>query len=165
VMNFLVYFEDVLRLLIYLIIRISTSTYAYTHKHTHSHTHFLIHFHSHLTPHPTTSPPPNTETRWKFIYYSALDAKVTHDVFTGISAELAKNKKNMDWVVNNKILGKMNNFYDKYFRDFGELLTDMEKNGIMLDNKHLEEAEIRAKEERSQMLQVRIIIIIKILIK
>jgi hypothetical protein len=79
---------------------------------------------------------------------------VTHDVFMGISAELTKNNRNMDWVVNNRVLGKMNNFYDKYFRDFGELLTDMEKNGIMLDNRHLEEAEVRAKEERAQMLQV-----------
>ena len=61
----------------------------------------------------------------------------------------------MDWIVNNQNLGKMSKFYNRYFRDFGELLTDMEKNGIMLDNQHLVDAEIRAKEERALMLKVR----------
>ena len=61
----------------------------------------------------------------------------------------------MDWIVNGQSLGKMSNFYNRYFRDFGELLTDMEKNGIMLDNQHLVEAEVRAKEERALMLKVR----------
>ena len=61
----------------------------------------------------------------------------------------------MDWIVNNNKLGKMSKFYDKYFRDFGELLTDMERNGILLDDKHLKDAEIRATEERAKMLKVR----------
>ena len=60
----------------------------------------------------------------------------------------------MDWIVNDKKLGKMSSFYNKYFRDFGELLTDMERNGILLDDKHLQDAEIRATEERAQMLKV-----------
>lgn len=38
------------------------------------------------------------------------------------------------------------------FVDFGEVLTDMERNGIMVDTKgHLKEAEIRAREEREKM--------------
>ena len=63
----------------------------------------------------------------------------------------------MDWIVNDIKLGKMSQFYNRYFRDFGELLTDMEKNGIMLDNQHLVEAEVRAKEERAHMLKVQYI--------
>ena len=54
----------------------------------------------------------------------------------------------------------MSKFYDKYFRDFGELLTDMERNGIMLDNDHLRDAEIRAKEERALMVQVRYVYVL-----
>lgn len=61
----------------------------------------------------------------------------------------------MSWMVNGENKGKMSKFYDKYFRDFGELLTDMERNGIMLDNDHLRDAEVRAKEERALMVQVR----------
>ena len=65
--------------------------------------------------------------------------------------------KNMEWIVNDQNLGNMSKFYNRYFRDFGELLTDMEKNGIMLDNQHLVDAEVRAKEERARMLKVRYI--------
>ena len=98
-----------------------------------------------------------TETRQKFIEYSAKDAITTSNVFWALFGKLNKSEKdkNMDWIVNGQNLGKMSKFYNRYFRDFGELLTDMEKNGIMLDNQHLVEAEVRAKEERALMVKVR----------
>lgn len=41
--------------------------------------------------------------------------------------------------------GNMYDFYDTYFRRFGELLTDMEAVGIKVDRQHLVEAEERAR--------------------
>lgn len=36
----------------------------------------------------------------------------------------------MTWEVNGKIIGNMYEYYMKYMCEFGELLTDMERNGI-----------------------------------
>ena len=118
------------------------SLHLLTNTHTHTHTHTLL---------------THTETRQKFIEYSAKDAITTLNVFWALFKKLnvSGKDKNMDWIVNDKNLGKMSKFYNRYFRDFGELLTDMEKNGIMLDNQHLVDAEVRAKEERAHMLKVR----------
>lgn len=49
----------------------------------------------------------------------------------------------------------MLDYYNKYLVDFGNLLTDMERNGIMVDTKgHLKDAEVRAREERAKMEKI-----------
>ena len=79
----------------------------------------------------------------------------------------------MNWIVNGKSIGTMYDFYYKYLVDFGDLLTELEKNGIKgkvhcnicsyyfnfkidkVDTKnHLKLAESKAREEKLQMEQL-----------
>ena len=94
-------------------------------------------------------------SRDKWIEYSAKDAVATwyvHDVLVKALLELP-------WEVNfdptrgetGKIVGNMYDFYIEYLRDFGELLTEMERNGIKLNTESLKSAEKRAREERDAM--------------
>jgi len=75
-------------------------------------------------------------TREKWIEYSARDAVATWWVREKIVHELKK----MPWIVADVSLTEkygpkpnMYDFYMCYLKDFGELLTDMERNGIKLD--------------------------------
>lgn len=86
--------------------------------------------------------------RADWIEYSARDAVATWWVRHEIELQLKK----MPWVVDGKRLGNLYDFYQMYLKDFGELLTDMESNGIRVDTEnHLRQAEIRAREERATM--------------
>lgn len=86
--------------------------------------------------------------RPRWIDYSARDAAATWHVMK----ELEKQLKMMPWVVNNRVLGNMLDFYSRYVAPFGQLLTDMEANGIRVDTQgHLKDAEFRAREERQRM--------------
>lgn len=71
----------------------------------------------------------NPNTRDKWIEYSARDAFATYGIYKALQGKLRK----IDWVVDDKRLGSMFEFYKLYWRDFGELLTDMERNGIKVD--------------------------------
>lgn len=89
--------------------------------------------------------------REKWIEYSARDAVATwwlHDA-------LVERLKLMPWIVQhrpNEKIGSMFDFYQSYLKDFGQLLTDMEHNGIKVDTKnHLRKAEFAAREERDKM--------------
>ena len=78
--------------------------------------------------------------RDKWIEYSAKDAAATWYVRKMLEKELNA----MPWMVDNRKMGTMLEFYSEYFIDFGEVLTDMERNGIRIDTqKHLKEAEAR----------------------
>jgi hypothetical protein len=89
-------------------------------------------------------------TREKWIEYSAKDALATWMVYERLKANLTE----MPWVIDKKKLGTMLEFYREYLADFGELLTDMERNGIKVDTEvHLKEAEIRAREDRDRMVK------------
>lgn len=86
--------------------------------------------------------------RDEWIVYSAKDAVATWQVYQVLKLKLQE----MEWVADSKRLGNMYDFYSKYLRNFGELLTDMERVGIMVDTKgHLREAELRAHSERREM--------------
>jgi hypothetical protein len=86
-------------------------------------------------------------SRNSWIDYSARDAVATWWVRKRLEEKLEK----MPWVVDGKTLGNMYDFYSKYLRDFGELLTDMERNGIKVDTQHhLRQAEIQARYERDK---------------
>jgi hypothetical protein len=90
----------------------------------------------------------NTQFRHDWIDYSARDALATW----WVRHELENQLKKMPWVIDGELKGTMYDFYHQYWRDFGELLTDMERNGIKVDTKHhLHQAEIRAREERQRM--------------
>lgn len=97
----------------------------------------------------------NAATRDRWIEYSARDAVATWWVRQKITNELKK----MPWQVAGASLPhvqgerpNMYHFYMNYLKDFGELLTDMERNGIKLDTTgHLKEAEVKAREERTKM--------------
>jgi len=87
----------------------------------------------------------NPEHRDKWIEYSAKDAIATW----WVRHELEVKLRRQDWIVDGKKLGNMYEFYDRYLKDFGELLTEMEKNGILVDTDvHLHQAEMRAREDR-----------------
>lgn len=89
----------------------------------------------------------NPALRNSWIDYSARDAVATWWVRKRLEEKLEK----MPWVVDGKALGSMYDFYQRYLRDFGELLTDMERNGIKVDTqKHLRNAEIQARQERDK---------------
>jgi DNA polymerase-1 len=91
----------------------------------------------------------NLDSRDRWIQYSARDAIATWCVWSNIKNTLM----NMEWRGPNfKVHGNMYDFYLKYLLDFGECLTDMERNGIKVDTeKHLKEAEKRAIEDRNRM--------------
>ena len=71
----------------------------------------------------------NPDTREKWIEYSARDAFATYGIYKALQRKL----RGIDWVVDGQKLGSMFEFYKAYWRDFGELLTDMERNGIKVD--------------------------------
>jgi len=88
------------------------------------------------------------EFRDAWIQYSARDAIATWWVREEIESRL----KRMPWVVDGRTLGNLSEFYHMYLKDFGELLTDMESNGIKVDTQgHLRRAEALAREERKKM--------------
>ena len=93
----------------------------------------------------------NPELRQKWIEYSARDAVATWWLRFELENELVAK----EWRVDGKKLGTLYDFYMEYMVDFGELLTDMERNGIKLDTEvHLKEAERRAREERVKMEEI-----------
>lgn len=100
----------------------------------------------------------NPETREKWIEYSARDAVATWWLHDALRTRLQR----MPWIVHThdkavqqqqqQQQGTMFDFYQRYWRDFGELLTDMEAVGIKVDTEnHLRQAEIRAREARNEM--------------
>lgn len=93
----------------------------------------------------------NPEYRDKWIEYSARDAVATWFVHEKLSSML----KLVAWKIDSKWKGTMLEFYERYMVDFGELLTDMERNGILVDTKgHLKEAEKKAREEKLKMEEI-----------
>jgi DNA polymerase-1 len=93
----------------------------------------------------------NPATREKWITYSARDAIATWWLYN----ELLQKLKKMPWIINNKQLGDMSQFYGRYLAPFGELLTELEKIGIKLDTDgHLKTAEKKAMEDKDAMLQM-----------
>lgn len=97
----------------------------------------------------------DTRTRDRWIEYSARDAVATWWVREKVTTELKKMPWNVGGVTLPYVRGEkpnMYHFYMNYLKDFGELLTDMERNGIKLDTAvHLKQAEAAARLERQRM--------------
>lgn len=87
------------------------------------------------------------ERRCKWISYSAYDAKATWQLSQALQAKLKIMKCEMDPALQPLEMGRCRNMWEMYkdfWRPFGELLTDMEKEGMMVNREHLAEAQKRA---------------------
>ncbi|XVF70588.1 hypothetical protein PTKIN_Ptkin11bG0174700 [Pterospermum kingtungense] len=86
------------------------------------------------------------EERKLWICYSALDAISTLRLYDSLKNKLSS----MSWVFDDKpVSGKsMFHFYEEYWRPFGELLVNMEREGMLVDRTYLAQLEKVAKAEQ-----------------
>ncbi|XP_019055571.1 PREDICTED: DNA polymerase I A, chloroplastic/mitochondrial-like isoform X2 [Nelumbo nucifera] len=84
------------------------------------------------------------EERIPWIFYSTLDSISTLKLFESLKIKL----KNMEWVLDGVKRGTMYDFYEEYWRPFGELLVKMETEGMLVDRAYLAEMEKVATEEQ-----------------
>mmetsp|Transcript_27040 Transcript_27040/g.41182 ORF Transcript_27040/g.41182 Transcript_27040/m.41182 type:complete len:253 (-) Transcript_27040:1006-1764(-) len=79
-----------------------------------------------------------------WVEYSCFDAEILYFLRETLSAQLAEIPTQEEQMGNNLAL------YVKYWRPFGELLTDMERNGFRIDMDHLRSCELLAEKEWKQ---------------
>lgn len=85
------------------------------------------------------------EKRKPWICYSALDSISTLKLYESMKNQLSKK----EWKIDGKPEpGTMFNFYEKYWRPFGELLVKMETEGMLVNRDYLAEIEKLAKAEQ-----------------
>ncbi|MCO5595495.1 hypothetical protein L7F22_049539 [Adiantum nelumboides] len=87
----------------------------------------------------------NETTRERWICYSSGDAICTWRLWESLHGQLSKRH----WFFQDKLQGSMYNFYDAYWRPFGEILADMEGHGMLVDREYLAEIEKIACKERA----------------
>lgn len=97
----------------------------------------------------TTIPPVEElqrEERELWICYSALDAMSTLRLFESLKRKLQR----MSWRFDGKPFSQksMLDFYNEYWRPFGEILVKMEAEGMLVDRAYLAEIEKVAKTEQ-----------------
>lgn len=82
-----------------------------------------------------------TQPEWqdKWIHYSSFDTVCTWCLWSSLEQKL----RTKDWLFEGKFdqKGKMYDFYEKYVQPFGEILVQMEAEGMMLDREHLAKIE------------------------
>lgn len=90
------------------------------------------------------------EERIHWICYSALDARSTLKLYESLKSHLSEMPWKIDGVpVMGAVSGKsMYDFYEEYWRPFGELLVRMESEGMLVDREYLAEIEKVAKAEQ-----------------
>ncbi|KAJ0047140.1 hypothetical protein Pint_04190 [Pistacia integerrima] len=86
------------------------------------------------------------QERKSWICYSALDAISTLKLYESLQNKLSK----MYWKLDGKLVQgeTMFDFYQKYWRPFGEILIKMETEGMLVDRPYLAEIEKVAKAEQ-----------------
>lgn len=84
------------------------------------------------------------EERIAWICYSALDSMSTLTLFKSLRSKL----KAMNWVLDGIDRESMYDFYEEYWRPFGELLVKMESEGMLVDRAYLSEVEKVATKEQ-----------------
>ncbi|ERN19576.1 DNA polymerase I A, chloroplastic [Amborella trichopoda] len=82
--------------------------------------------------------------RIPWICYSALDSVSTLKLFVSLKGKLMA----MGWVLDGVQRGTMYDFYEEYWRPFGEILVRMESEGMLVDRCHLSKMEKIAIQER-----------------
>ena len=106
------------------------------------------------------------ETRYKWIKYSAYDAKSTYELYQALLKKLSCMKltslhegviaPEMDPAVMAEYsqcgvsLETMLDVYNTFWKPFGDLLTDMEASGVAVDRPHLEAAQKQADYDQEQ---------------
>lgn len=96
------------------------------------------------------------DTRWRWINYSAFDAKSTWDLYTRLAEELRGMQASLDPAVAADYAQagiKLETLWDVYRRTwlpFGALLTDMEAVGMAVDRPHLAAAQVQAEADQQQ---------------
>lgn len=84
------------------------------------------------------------EEREPWICYSALDAMSTLKLYENLKSKLSGRK----WKLDGYTKGRMIDFYEKYWRPFGEILVEMEAEGMLVDRVYLAEIEKVAQAEQ-----------------
>ncbi|KAJ0790407.1 putative DNA-directed DNA polymerase [Helianthus annuus] len=82
--------------------------------------------------------------REPWVCYSALDSISTLKLYERLKIKLS----NRVWNFNGVTKGNLFDFYEQYWRPFGELLVKMETEGVLVDRAHLMEIEKIAKVEQ-----------------
>ncbi|KAI7753135.1 hypothetical protein M8C21_023412 [Ambrosia artemisiifolia] len=82
--------------------------------------------------------------REPWVCYSALDSISTLKLYERLKIKLS----NRAWNFNGVMKGNLFDFYEQYWRPFGELLVKMETEGMLVDRAHLMEIEKIAKVEQ-----------------
>lgn len=78
----------------------------------------------------------NVEYLKKWIEYSVLDSEATYYLRATLMGLLKKDKIKQEADVNNMWM-----LYEKYWLPFGEILTDIERQGIKIDMDHMKKIE------------------------
>ncbi|KAL7537981.1 hypothetical protein ACHAXR_008194 [Thalassiosira sp. AJA248-18] len=81
---------------------------------------------------------PKYRTNW--IKYSAFDAKSTYNLYQNLKAKLVKTP----WMNGYNLM----EYYHMHMRPFGELLTDLERRGILVATDYLADVEVQARKDR-----------------
>lgn len=84
------------------------------------------------------------EERKPWICYSALDAMSTLKLYENLKSKLS----GREWKLDGSTKGRMIDFYEKYWRPFGEILVEMEAEGMLVDRVYLAEIEKVAQAEQ-----------------
>ncbi|XP_023771518.1 DNA polymerase I A, chloroplastic/mitochondrial [Lactuca sativa] len=82
--------------------------------------------------------------REPWVCYSALDSISTLKLYERLKSKLS----NREWKFNGVTKGTLFDFYEQYWRPFGELLVKMETEGMLVDRDYLMEIEKVAKVEQ-----------------
>eukprot|EP00873_Tetraselmis_striata_P045984 jgi/Tetstr1/466248/TSEL_010804.t1 len=85
---------------------------------------------------------PDTRARW--IHYSALDAKSTWQLFEALKVHLTAMRCFTNGFTLPAHVSNMWDLYEEYWLPFGQLLTDMEAAGVLVNREHLAKAEVAA---------------------
>ena len=85
------------------------------------------------------------KSRENFIRYSAFDAKSTYNLYMYLKDRLL----NMSWVQDMNLM----DYYHMHMRPFGELLTDLERRGMLVAKDYLADVEQQAREDRERHVQ------------
>jgi DNA polymerase-1 len=96
-------------------------------------------------------------TRWRWVNYSAWDARSTWELHAALEEKLCEMPVGADvdgavaaeYAAAGAPLATMWDVYRRLWRPFGALLTDMEAAGVAVDNAHLKAAQARAEVERA----------------
>ena len=82
-----------------------------------------------------------------WVEYSCFDAEILFFLRETLSLQLSQMKTDEENMGDNLVL------YMKYWRPFGELLTDMERTGFKIDADYLRKCELQAVKDQEEHLQ------------